>query len=87
LIRITFTDIVYPDVTNSHALWNACVDQYESVYVPLTEKEYERVTQVVEKIKKEIIMEDVRKKLKINDVEEWTWRIILNIRQNFIAFK
>jgi hypothetical protein len=71
LIRINFTDPAYPDVTNLHALWDACVGQYGSVYAPLAEEDYERVMLVVEEITKEVTKESVKEKLEVKDVEEW----------------
>ena len=66
--------INYPDnkeITQLHALWDACVDQYGSIYAPLSDSEFEYLSAVASNLTQNITRKDVADRLKTSDERIW----------------
>jgi hypothetical protein len=66
--------ITYPEdkqVTNLHALWDACVGQYGSIYAPTTETQYEYLSQVAANLTAEYPRSKVSARVSILDERVW----------------
>lgn len=66
--------INYPEdrqVKNLHALWDACVGQYGSIYAPTTETQYEYLSQVAANLTAEYPRSKVAARVSILDERVW----------------
>jgi hypothetical protein len=66
--------ISYPEdkqVKNLHALWDACVGQYGSIYAPTTETQYEYLSQVAANLTAEYPRSKVAARVSILDERVW----------------
>jgi hypothetical protein len=58
-------------ITNLHALWDACVDQYGSVYAPVTETQYQSISKAAASLTSEYPRSKVADRVKILDGRIW----------------
>lgn len=66
--------IKYPkdkQIYNLHALWDACVDQYGSIWAPINQGEWNQLGTFADKIKAEYPRNKVASRVKILDEREW----------------
>lgn len=59
------------DAKNLHALWDACVDQYGSIWAPMTEEEFEYLSNVAFNLTQAIPRSKVAKRVAILDERVW----------------
>jgi len=64
-------DPLFPDITNLHSLWDACVGQYGSIYAPLSEQEWATIGDIALNITSTYPRERVQERLAITDVNVW----------------
>ena len=58
-------------IDNLHKLWDACVDQYDSVAAPASEKEWQILTDAVNEITSAFPRSSVEQRVKILDERKW----------------
>ena len=66
--------ISYPEdkqVKNLHALWDACVGQYGSLWAPLSDKDWSSITKIVNDITEAYPRSKVEQRVKILDDRKW----------------
>ncbi|CAI2376074.1 unnamed protein product [Moneuplotes crassus] len=66
--------ITYPadkQVKNLHALWDSCVDQYGSIWAPVSDEEWNLLGKYSDDIKSEYPRSRVDKRVKVLDEREW----------------
>lgn len=71
------------DAKNLHALWDACLDQYGSIWAPLTETEYNTISSFATNLTSTITRKDVDARLKITDDRKWAEESY-EISKNFV---
>ena len=78
--------ITYPDnkeITQLHALWDSCVDQYGSIYAPLSDSEFEYLSQIAQNLTANITRKDVADRVKIKDEKSWAAESY-DVAKNFV---
>lgn len=58
-------------IKNLHALWDACVDQYGSLWAPLKSGDWNSITQYVDSITSQFPRSKVQERVKILDDRKW----------------
>ena len=58
-------------IKNLHALWDACVDQYGSLWAPLGDKEWNALTQIVKGITEAYPRSKYQDRVKVLDERKW----------------
>ena len=58
-------------ITNLHALWDAWVDQYGSMYAPLSDKQWDQMTHIVHDLTEAYPRSKVEQRVKILDERKW----------------
>ena len=59
------------DIKNLHFLWDACVDQYGSIWAPMNQTEYEKISKIAANLTDSIPRSKVSDRVKILDTREW----------------
>lgn len=66
--------VVYPDnvqITNLHALWDACVDQYGSMYAPLSDDEWNAIGDIVTNLTQQFSREQTKERVQNMNFKSW----------------
>uniref|UniRef100_A0A7S3NEL3 P1/s1 nuclease n=1 Tax=Euplotes harpa TaxID=151035 RepID=A0A7S3NEL3_9SPIT len=60
-----------PQITNLHALWDACVDQYGSLYAPLNQTEWSLIGEIASNLTQQTPRSKVADRVRILDEKVW----------------
>lgn len=60
-----------PDVTNLHALWDACVDQYGSIWAPMNQTEEQTIQSIAASLTQAFPRDALAARLAKKDVQSW----------------